>query len=323
MLCREIGRWETGVRNRRHEVTFYLVDDDRQVLNQLEMIIERSDLGEVIGRSEDPVRALATLTAGVDGTFGAGSDGDDAALRPDIIIVDFLMPGMDGETFVRKASPQLPDTVFIMLSQVTDKSMVASAYEAGVMFFIQKPVNAIEVTRVLKNAVSMLTMQRKMTRMQEIFLMDDRPADELMHAEAGSADPKAHRHRLRRILQRIGIIGEAGSQDIEQTVMYLLEHEDVAMRNQSVNEFLGRFTDTPKSMEQRIRRAASVGLTNLAGMGLDDYMNDTFQEYAGALYGFEQVRTEMTYLKTREGKGGNVRVWNFLCALAVAAADEY
>ena len=304
-------------------MTFYLVDDDRQVLNQLEMIIERSDLGKVIGRSEDPVRALATLTVDAAGACETGSESDGAAPRPDIVIVDFLMPGMDGETFVRKVSPQLPDTVFIMLSQVTDKSMIASAYEAGVMFFIQKPVNAIEVTRVLTNAVNMLTMQRKMARMQEIFLMDDKPAEEAPRFESGSTDLKAQRHRLRRILQRIGIIGEAGSQDIEQAVVYLLEHEDAAARNQSVNEFLGQFTDTPKSMEQRIRRAASVGLTNLAGMGLDDYMNETFQEYAGALYGFEQVRSEMTYLKTQEGKGGNVRVWNFLCALAVAVADEY
>ena len=59
------------------------------------------------------------------------------------MIVDLLMPVMDGITFVKQASKLYPELVFIMLSQVAAKDMISSAYESGIEFFIQKPINSI------------------------------------------------------------------------------------------------------------------------------------------------------------------------------------
>ena len=44
--------------------------------------------------------------------------------RPDIVIVDLLMPEIDGISFVEKARPLLDHTAFIMLSQVSSKEMI-------------------------------------------------------------------------------------------------------------------------------------------------------------------------------------------------------
>ena len=71
--------------------------------------------------------------------------------------------------------PLLPDAAFIMLSQVTSKDMVASAYEAGVEFFIQKPINSIEVESVIRKIQENLSMRRTMNRIQNIFLEDTMP----------------------------------------------------------------------------------------------------------------------------------------------------
>ena len=75
------------------------------------------------------------------------------------------MPGMDGISFVRKTASELQDTAYIMLSQVSNKDMISSAYEAGIEFFIQKPINAIEVESVLTRVTQSLAMKRTLNSM--------------------------------------------------------------------------------------------------------------------------------------------------------------
>ena len=113
----------------------YLIDDDASVCNILKIIIQQKKLGEVCGTASNGMDALEDL----------------AYVSPDIVVVDLLMPIMDGINFVRKAKEQYPDISYVMLSQVSSKEMISQAYECGVTFFIQKPVNGMEVVRVLTN----------------------------------------------------------------------------------------------------------------------------------------------------------------------------
>ena len=110
---------------------FYLVDDDPASIDILRIIIEDSDLGDVIGSAASGTEALEGLRH----------------MRPDIVITDLLMPDMDGIEFVRQARDRFPGVRFLMLSQVTAKDMVAEAYHAGVDFFITKPINSVEVVK--------------------------------------------------------------------------------------------------------------------------------------------------------------------------------
>ena len=134
---------------------FYLLDDDRNIRRILTQIITDRELGTVCG-------------AGSNGHEGLEEVFD---LKPDIIIADLLMPEMDGITFVEHARPGLPDTAFIMLSQVSSKEMISAAYEAGV-FFIQKPINSIEVENVIQKVRQNLTMKRTLQKVQELFTED-------------------------------------------------------------------------------------------------------------------------------------------------------
>ncbi len=119
-------------------MNFYLIDDDKNIRNILKIIITKQKLGTVCGNAGNAQDALEDISV----------------LHPDIVIVDLLMPDTDGITLVGQMRPLLPDTAFIMLSQVTSKDMVASAYEAGIEFFIQKPVNSIEVESVIRRRIS-------------------------------------------------------------------------------------------------------------------------------------------------------------------------
>ena len=281
---------------------FYLIDDDRNVLNILKLIIKSRQLGEVCGTAQ------------------SGTDGLDDLLtaQPDIIIVDLLMPEIDGISFVKKARNILPDCAYIMLSQVTSKDMIASAYESGIEFYIQKPVNSIEVESVIRKVIESLGARRTLTQVQNIFL------DQQMRTPSPAVEETAEKQqilRLRSILRQLGIIGEKGSRDIITLVDYLMENDE-NMDDTTLSDLCSNFTDSPKSMEQRIRRTAFTGMVNLANLGLEDYSNDIFTTYANTLYNFEQVRREMDYIRGKSDKHGNVKIKNFLNSLVLACEDH-
>lgn len=119
---------------------------------------------------------------------------------------------------------------------------------------------------------------------------------------------------LKGILQEIGILNEAGSKDIIRIISYLIEQE-LDLSDITVRELCRRMKQNPKSVEQRIRRAASDGMYHLAARGLDDYADPVFNEYGGRLYSFEQMKKEMNFIRGRSEKHGNVRIKNFLGGL--------
>ena len=275
---------------------FYLIDDDQNIINILKLIIQNRNLGEICGTSLNAEDAMEDLKY----------------VQPDIVIVDLLMPVMDGITFVKRASEAYPQLAFIMLSQVAAKDMISSAYESGIEFFIQKPINSIEVENVIKKVVKNLTMQRTLTEMQSLFMNQ---MQEILPQEPGkTVQENAHIERVKDILQKLGVIGEIGSKDIVSIVDYMITNRDT-VADATLVELCIKFTDNPKSMEQRIRRTANSAMVNLANLGIEDYSNDTFIEYSNTLFNFEQVRREMDYIRGKELKGGNVKIRNFLNAL--------
>ena len=273
----------------------YLIDDDPNILNFLKLIIQAKNLGEICGICTSPVDALEDLKY----------------IKPDIVVIDLLMPGMDGISFVRKTASELQDTAYIMLSQVSNKEMISSAYEAGVEFFIQKPINAIEVESVLNRVTQSLAMKRTLNSMQSLFMNQ---MQDIIPKPAAAPKVAVHIQKTKDILQRLGIIGEIGSKDIINVVDYIITHRETASE-MTLIDLCAQFSENPKSVEQRIRRTANTAMVNLAHLGLEDYSNDTFIEYSNTLFNFEQIRREMDHIRGKSSKGGNVKIRNFLNAL--------
>lgn len=282
---------------------FYLIDDDKNVLNILKIIIQERRLGEICGTAQCGEDALD----------------DFQQIVPDIVIVDLLMPEMDGITLVRRARRILPETAFIMLSQVSSKEMIAEAYENHVEFYIQKPINSVEVEAVIKKVTSSLNAARTLRRVQTIF--NEQFPQETSLAVPQEPAEKDYVTQLKKILQKLGIMTEKGSRDIITLVQYLVENES-EMEDITLNQLCKQFSDNPKSMEQRVRRTAGIGMVNLANLGLEDYSNETFVTYANSLYNFEQVRREMDYIRGKSTKRGNVKIKNFLNALMHACKNS-
>ena len=274
---------------------FYLVDDDKNVLNILKIIIRERKLGEVCGTAQGGKDALE----------------DFLQIKPDIVITDLLMPEMDGITFLKQAKKVLPEAIFVMLSQVSSKDMIAEAYENDIEFYIQKPINSVEVESVIRKVTSSLAASRTLQQMQTLI---NNQFPGMQGKNSTEETEKEYTVKLKRILQRLGIMTEKGSRDIITLVTYLVENKE-EMEELTLHQLCKFFSDNPKSMEQRVRRTANVGMVNLANLGLEDYSNEIFVNYANSLYNFEQVRREMDFIRGKTDKHGNVKIKNFLNAL--------
>jgi CheY-like chemotaxis protein len=74
-----------------------------------------------------------------------GEDGLNMARqqRPDVIVLDLKMPGMDGFTFCRavRADPFIRDTPVILLTGTKGAEVEKEAMAAGCSYFMNKPID--------------------------------------------------------------------------------------------------------------------------------------------------------------------------------------
>ncbi|MBO5572760.1 MAG: response regulator [Clostridium sp.] len=282
-------------------VGYYIIEDDLSVINVLQDIIEDRNLGTVVGTSGEN-----------------GADIEEILLKkPDIILVDFLMPGKDGMQVVRELRERGCAAKIVMISQVSSKDMIGKAYTAGIDFFINKPINLIEVTTVLKNVETQMKNEKAINNLRNMLMteMADMPTEVMPVREAVNDD---YGKKVRYILNRIGMSGEKGAEDIVKICEYL-KSSGKPIASMSIGRLCEVISETPKNMEQRIRRAIAVGMSNLAHLGIEDFMNDTFTEYSNSLFPFEEIRSEMDYIRGKSRYGGKISIKKFIDALMLEA----
>jgi len=62
-------------------------------------------------------------------------------LKPQIVLLDILMPGMNGMDTLREIKKLEPDTVVIMVTAVSDEELAKSSLRLGAFDYITKPIN--------------------------------------------------------------------------------------------------------------------------------------------------------------------------------------
>lgn len=266
----------------------FIVDDDLSVVKIIENIIEEYNLGEVIGTS----------------TCSETSIDEILHKCPDIVIVDLLMPNLDGNSLVKTIKDSNSNIHFIMISQVSNKAMVSKAYQSGVSFYIHKPLNRIEIKMVLENLIKQIELENNFTIIEKMF----RGINHKEHKGSGKVDQVK---RIRGVFSRLGIMGEKGGEDIVLICEYMIDHE-ISSFDFKVRDICELLSDNPKAMEQRLRRAINRGLINLSNVGIEDYMNENFMRYSNSLYDFENIKAEMDFIRGKRANGGKISVKKFI-----------
>lgn len=298
------------------QYNFYIVDDDRSIRQILKNIICHNNLGDVIGETDNGAKAIEEISL----------------LNPHIVLVDLLLPIKDGLSIVSELKKNNSKAFFIMISQVTAKEMISKAYTYGIEFFINKPINVIEVLAVINRI-------KEKIKMQEVIESFEKAMQGLSTLKDLTKEPQKdtfqNKDGIRRILSQLGIVGEAGSNDIVEMISMLLD-TDENDRNRWLNQRLSLLYDklsqhyeqnyeissNTAAVEQRIRRSVNKALGNIANLGIEDYGNELFIRYGNTLFDFGEVRKQMEFLRGKSTYGGKISVKKFIEGIMVLLKNE-
>lgn len=98
---------------------------------------------------------------------GEAESGEEAVartglLQPDVILMDLVMPGMDGVATTRAIKQKYPAIQVVALTSFKEENMVQGALQAGAMGYLLKNVSATELSSAIRSAYA-----RRMTLSSE------------------------------------------------------------------------------------------------------------------------------------------------------------
>lgn len=117
-------------------IKILIVDDHSVVREGLRMFLAMDPELEVVGEAVNGKDALEKV----------------AELHPDVVLMDLLMPEMDGIQATEILRKKFPDTEVIALTSVLEDAAVVNAIRAGAIGYLLKNTEAQELREAIKNA---------------------------------------------------------------------------------------------------------------------------------------------------------------------------
>ena len=116
-----------------------LVTDDHSVVRQgLKMFLRLDPELEVVGEASDGEEAVRLAHS----------------LQPDVVLMDLMMPVMDGITATQVIRRELPDVEVVALTSVLEDEAVIGAVKAGAIGYLLKNTEADELCKAIKAAAA-------------------------------------------------------------------------------------------------------------------------------------------------------------------------
>ncbi len=132
--------------------TILIVDDEKNTLSGLEKFLEGQHYDVLTAeKAEDALRLIDKE-------------------RPDIILTDIRMPGMDGMTLLEKVKATHPEVTVILLTAYGTVENAVKAMKTGAFHYLMKPVNLEELEFLIKKALTQQSLREENRELrQELF----------------------------------------------------------------------------------------------------------------------------------------------------------
>ena len=115
-----------------------LVDDHALLRAGLAQLLSTADGIVVVAEAADGAEALEAV----------------GAARPDVMLVDISMPGMDGIEATKQVTRQFPDVCVVALTSFSDRERVVAMLDAGAVGYLLKDAEPAEVVRGIRSAAA-------------------------------------------------------------------------------------------------------------------------------------------------------------------------
>jgi DNA-binding NarL/FixJ family response regulator len=119
-------------------IRIVLADDHSVVRQGLRLFLKFDPDLEVVGEASDGAEALQLAHE----------------LHPDVVLMDLLMPGMDGITATAAIRREVPDTEVLALTSVLEDALVVGAVRAGAIGYLLKDTQAEALCQAIKAAAA-------------------------------------------------------------------------------------------------------------------------------------------------------------------------
>jgi DNA-binding NarL/FixJ family response regulator len=115
-----------------------IADDHPHVRSAIRHVLELEDDFEVVAEAEDGVEAVEAV----------------GRTRPDLLVLDYRMPRLNGLQVARQLASVAPQTAMVMLTSEDDPRVRAEASRAGVSRYLLKAGRADDLLRTLRGVGS-------------------------------------------------------------------------------------------------------------------------------------------------------------------------
>lgn len=116
------------------DITIFLVDDHPMVRAGLVGMIQGERGMKLVGEAGDGRDAVRLIPQ----------------CKPDVVLVDLIMPHLDGIGVIEALHPILPETRFVVLSSMLDPDAVRRAVQAGARGYLLKTASAQELITMIQ-----------------------------------------------------------------------------------------------------------------------------------------------------------------------------
>jgi two-component system, NarL family, response regulator LiaR len=194
-----------------------IVDDHGVVRQGLRFLVEQEPGIEVVGEFGDGASAVAAIPA----------------CRPDVLLLDLLMPGMDGLGVLAAVKPKHPALEVVVLTSLVDDDHLLAAIRAGAISYLHKTASADDVVAAIRAAArgeSALTTKIATRLLGEVRRGPSRrPTDQLSPRELEVLTGLGRGRSNRELARALGI----GEETVKTHVSSILAKLNLADRTQA------------------------------------------------------------------------------------------
>jgi DNA-binding NarL/FixJ family response regulator len=120
------------------KLTLVLADDHRIVRQGLRALLATEPEFRLVGEAADGLEAVRLVER----------------LRPDVLVLDLMMPGLGGLEVARRVARQSPSTRTVILSMYANEAYVVEALRAGAAAYVLKESGAEELIQAVRAAAA-------------------------------------------------------------------------------------------------------------------------------------------------------------------------
>lgn len=208
----------------------FLLDTNKIILSALKDFFDEKAEFDIIGVADN----------GIDGINGIND------MKPDVVIMDFILGGMDGIEVIKKMDS--PGSKIVVTTAMCSDEIVAKAFSLGVSYVMIKPY---DFENLYERIIDFMTPSENASKVFEKSYFD----------EPQVYSPAENKKRITKLLHDIGITPNLkGFRYLRSAVTMVLEDEGVieAVTKIIYPEIAKEYKTTPVRAERAIRHAVET-----------------------------------------------------------------